>query len=524
MPNDECPSLAKPVPSDAAPSRVRINAIANYVGRGWATLIALACLPLFLNLLGSEAYGLIGAFAIIQAWTLLLDFGMTPTLNREIVRARAGTRDWQSLVDLIRTIEFMLILVGAVLALIVFLAAPFLATEWLSPRQLTVGTVAQAISIMGVLAVSRWIEQAYRAVVQGTEDQVWLNVVQSISETSRWFGSLLVIYFVDRSILAFFLTNLLVSVVSMGVLRARVQAKLYRHDTQHATIRFKELHSIRGFAGGMFLGSLLAFLVIQIDKLVVGSLVPLAEFGIYALAGTAAAGLQQLVQPVSVAVLPRFTALIEAGRREELAATFRNSSQWLCLIVVPTALTIAAFPERTLLAWTGQPEIAAYGGEILTMLMLASMFNALGTLPYMLQLAHGSTALTNMVISMFLVVFLPVLVWATKTYSGFGAATTIAALNLAFLLVMPAFLLRRFLPGEAATWFKSVVFAPTLAAAGVACGIDLVMPDARSQLAALLQLAASAQLIAITVFLCLPWPRERLRAWITRRVRARGVC
>jgi O-antigen/teichoic acid export membrane protein len=519
MPARDCSSRTAPGPVYATSSRVRVNAIANYLGRGWATIIALVCLPLFLEPLGREAYGLIGTFAIIQAWALLLDFGMTPTLNREIVRTRSGARDWQSLFDLLRTVECVVIVIGAVLTLCIVLIARFLATEWLSPHELPGETVIRSISIMGVLAASRWIEQIYRAILQGTEDQVWLNVVQSITETFRWFGSLLMIYLVHRSIEAFFLTNLLVSLVSLWVLRSRVMKGLRQYGRERATFSVRELRSVRGFASGMFLSSVLAFLLTQIDKLVVGNFVSLADFGIYALAGVAAAGLMQLVQPMTIAVLPRFTALIEAHRREELATTFHKSSQWLTAIVLPVGLTIAAFPARSLLAWTGQADVATSGSMILSFLMLGSMFNALLNLPYMLQIAHGWTMLTNTINLAFLVIFLPILIWLTKSYAGVGAAAAIAALNLASLIAMSVPVLRRFLPNELPLWFGAAILAPTLVATVITFCIHLALPEAHSRFEAFVHLAGAALLIGSGVFLCLPWPRSRVHSWVVGRMK-----
>ena len=196
-------------------SRMRVNVIANYVGRGWATIVGLLCLPLFLLILGREAYGLIGAFAVIQAWALLLDFGLTPTLNREIVRARTGARSWQSLADLVRSIELLVVAVGGGVALVVLLAAPILVGVWLDPRELSVALVAHAIAMRGILAAVRWIEQVYRGAIQGSEDQVWLNLAQAGVETARWGGALLVIRFVDANVLLFFGWNLVVALASV---------------------------------------------------------------------------------------------------------------------------------------------------------------------------------------------------------------------------------------------------------------------------------------------------------------------
>ncbi len=65
---------------------VKRNIIANFAGQGWAALMALAFVPLYIKFLGIEAYGLIGFFAMLQGAFQILDFGLSQTMNREMAR------------------------------------------------------------------------------------------------------------------------------------------------------------------------------------------------------------------------------------------------------------------------------------------------------------------------------------------------------------------------------------------------------------------------------------------------------
>lgn len=501
---------------DHAPSSVKMNAIANYIGRGWALAVGIISLPLFLNYLGREAYGLIGAFAVVQAWTLLLDFGLTPTLGREIVRTRSGMRSWQSLVDLVRSVESLVVGLASLGVAFVCFLSPVLANTWLHPHDLLIETVARAISMMGLLAAMRWMEQVYRGAIQGSEDQVWLNLVQAAVESARWLGALLVVRFVAADILCFFGWNLLVSAVSVALLRRRVTRLLHARAAQPAQLRLRELHGVRTFAGGMFLSSILVFLLTQADKLIVGSVVSLADFGIYALAGTAAAGLLQLVQPMNVAILPRLTALAEIRDQVALRAGFRIAAQWLTLIVLPIALTIAVLPERALLAWTGQPEVAASGAAVLSLLMVSSFMNAMANVPYMLQLAHGWTSLTNKINVGMIIVLLPTMIWAARAFAGVGAASVMAVLSLVSLMLVSSLVLSRLLPGEFPHWLARIVIIPLATATAIASLLRYTLPLASDRIHAIAQLALGGMMISAANVLLLPHPRATLLLLVRR--------
>src|SRR5690348_7404766 len=100
------------------------NAIANYSGRIWAAALNVAVIPIYVRLLGPEAYGLIGFFAVLQGAIQLFDVGLSATLNREL--ARLSKQDNRSEgADLIRTLETLYWTFGLAVAVSVTLTAPW---------------------------------------------------------------------------------------------------------------------------------------------------------------------------------------------------------------------------------------------------------------------------------------------------------------------------------------------------------------------------------------------------------------
>ena len=93
-------------------TRLRKNLIANFAGQGAATLIQLAITPVYIRWLGVEAYGLIGFQVTLQALMQVLDFGLSPTINRELARYSALPDKAQESRDFVRTLEVGYWLIG----------------------------------------------------------------------------------------------------------------------------------------------------------------------------------------------------------------------------------------------------------------------------------------------------------------------------------------------------------------------------------------------------------------------------
>ena len=99
------------------------NLLANYLGQGWAALMGLAFVPVYIKYLGIEAYGLIGFFALLQAWLTLLDMGITPTMSREMGRFVGGGSSIGSIRSLLRSVEAIALGIAAVLVAVVWAAS-----------------------------------------------------------------------------------------------------------------------------------------------------------------------------------------------------------------------------------------------------------------------------------------------------------------------------------------------------------------------------------------------------------------
>ena len=81
------------------------NIIANYASQLYTSALAIVLVPLYVHYMGVEAYGLVGFYAMLQGWFLVLDMGVSATLSRQAARFNAGAVDALSLRRLVRAFE-----------------------------------------------------------------------------------------------------------------------------------------------------------------------------------------------------------------------------------------------------------------------------------------------------------------------------------------------------------------------------------------------------------------------------------
>ncbi len=462
--------------------------------------MGIAFVPLYIKYLGMEAYGLIGVFAMLQAWLTLLDMGMTPTLNREMARYTAGAHDAQSIRDLLRSLEIICIATALLIGIVIWLSASWLSTHWLQAEKLPVDKVAQAIAIIGLVVALRFVESLYRGAIIGLQKQVWLSAAASGLATLRWGGAVCVLAWVTSTIEAFFIWQGIVSLLSIFVFALSVH-KYLPSSSQAARFSWDQLKNIWRFASGIMATTLLALLLMQVDKIILSRMLSLEMFGYYILAGTVASVLYQLTGPITQAYYPRFTELVTKNDTAGLIAIYHQAAQIISVLTVPAALILVFFGERLLTLWTGNQVLAHKAAPVMALLAIGTMLNSLMHIPYMLTLAYGWTGFAVRQNTVAVILLVPAILWVAPRYGAIGAAWIWIILNGGYVLIGIHFMHTRLLPKEKWRWYGKDVALPGLTSVVTALACWFAVPSAGSKLLELVWLTTSGMIVLGTTLL-----------------------
>jgi O-antigen/teichoic acid export membrane protein len=494
------------------------NVIANFLGQGWTALIGLAFIPLYVKYLGVEAYGLIGVYAMLQAWLSLLDMGMTPTLNREMARYTAGAHTAQSIRNLLRSLEIICFSIAVLCGSLMWAASEWLASDWLQASKLPIETVAQAVAIMGGVAALRFVEGIYRGTILGLQKQVFFNVVNSTFATLRAVGAVAVLAYGSPTIEAYFLWQGVVSVMSVLTLGFVAYGYLPKTSVPSKFSR-NALMEVWHFAGGMMATTFLALLLTQVDKVMLSKLLSLETFGYYTLAATVAAAITLLISPITQAFYPRFTELVVKGDTQELIHTYHRSAQLVTVLAAPPALMLIFFNENILLIWLGNSVLAHEISPLLALLALGTLLNVLMHIPYMLTLANGWSGFAFWVNLVAVAVLVPAIYWVTPRYGAMGAAWVLVLLNVGYVFIGIHFMHRHLLLMEKWRWYMQDIFAPILAATLTAVFFRLVQPLAIGRLAEFVWLFITGLFIISSAIIATTELRKSIFLNIARRMK-----
>lgn len=467
--------------------------IVSYISQAYISLIGIVLMPIYLQYLGIEAFGLIGFFLMLQNWLQLLDLGLSPTLSREMSLYRGGALSATIVLQRLRSLEWLLGLLALTATLLLILCRNWIAMNWLTFQQLSPDEVSICVVAMTVAAALRWLTGLYRASLIGLEWQMWVNGASALFTTFKFIGVLpLIAYFITTP-LTFFVYQ-----ASIGVLELLIFAwAAYRMLPSAAAGYFPKWDALRAMlpmAGAMAFMTGMWVFTMQIDKLILSKLLSLEEYGYFTLAAMGANGVLMLIPPLSQVLQPRMTILVTQGQNSALSELYRQATQGVTALLVTLGGTLALFAQPVLFAWTGNIHVAQHVAPILLWYGLANILIGLLVLPFMLQFAHGYLRLHVLGNIAWAFILFPALILVALRSGAVGAGKVLFMANLLFLLFWVPIVHRRLMPHAIWQWPLQDILPIALATLLVTWITSLLLPTDSSRLITILLIVASVLL------------------------------
>ncbi|MGI9237272.1 MAG: lipopolysaccharide biosynthesis protein, partial [Woeseiaceae bacterium] len=377
---------------------------------------------------------------------------------------------------LLRSLELVFVVIAVVIFLAVASGSAWIATSWLKVATLSEETVADCVVLMGAIVALRFFAVLYRSGIQGTENQVTLNIASIVLVTIKFVGALLLLKFVTQDIADFFLYQLFVGgleLVAFGIMLYRF---IPSSDNVGASFFWQTLKPVLPFAGGMAYTAGIWVLLTQFDKLVLSNVLSLAEYGYFALVVVIATGISQVGAPISQAILPRMTYLLSQGNEEEMLLLYRQSTQLMAVVILPLAGVVALFSSELLFAWTGDTKAAEWAGPVLLWFALGNGVLAISAFQFYLQFAHGQLRLHVIYNSVAAAIQIPVILYAAYVHGVIGVALTWFLLRVLTFLIWTPIVHKKFADGIHWSWLLGDIgpsFAMTMALLLIATNLDL---------------------------------------------------
>lgn len=454
----------------------KLNIISNYVAQIINSVLGLIAIPIYINYLGTESFGLIGVFATIQGLLTILDLGITPTLSREMALYSTGSSSELHIKNLFKTLEIFVFFILIVIIFSTFISANYLSRNFVSSQTLTYTEISNALKIMGFVAALKFYESLYKSALIGLEKQLLFNGIFILFFIIKTVGSILILAYFSNKLFDFFIWQAIVSIINILILRWKTVNSFHNREVK-GEYDFNTIKTIWKFAAGMATSTILSLVLTQFDKLVLIKFLSLTDFSYYYVASTIGGALLMLINPITQAYHPKLTKFHASNNQNKLIETFHEGAQLINVIFGTACVVIIFYAKDLLLIWTHKTEFSDKSNLILILLVMGYLFNGLGWMNYHLQQAIGWTSLiikNNIIAILF---YVPAVYFLVPKYGAIGASVIWILLNLYYLVISSHFMFNKVIKHEKYNWIKKDLFLPLITGTIVVFLFKLITPE-----------------------------------------------
>jgi O-antigen/teichoic acid export membrane protein len=447
---------------------VKKNIIANIVGRFWSILSSFLFIPLYIRYLGFESYSVISFSLVVVAMMAVLDAGLTATLSREFSRLDISLSEK---IKVFRTLETTYFIIIAFCVFIVFSLSNIIVENGLNLKSISTEKVSYYIKIISFDIGFQLLLRFYLGGMLGLEKQVKANIYQVAWGILR-NGLVVVVIIYEPTLEMFFVWQTFATLFFTVLFRLSLNRELtgfYKFEFS-LKIEKKVLKNIWRFAGGMLLISLVAALNTQMDKIAISKFLPVESLGYYTLAVSLSTSILVVVSPISIALLPRFTALFSDNNKKEAVLLFNKVTLFIAIIVFSIMANMSFFAKELIWVWTGDMQLSQRVFNFIPILAFTFAMLSLATIPYNIAIANGYTKLNNILGLVSLIITLPGYWFFTKKYGAIGAASLYCVVQTMITLIYIYFINKKFIGMSLfATYVKQMILPLLLTIAIAFC-------------------------------------------------------
>ena len=443
-------------------SLTAISVLINYVSRGWAALLAIAFVPIFIKFLGIEGYALVGLYISLSSLMVFVNIGLNATVLRELARYSGGALSSQEAKDLVFSAASLFTGMLLVFMALAYLAIPIVFYDWAASSELEHSQVILSIKLAFVALALRAVGALYRNGLIGLDKHIIANTIDIISISARYIGVTILLVFYKNDIVFFFIAQVIICLGEIISYRVALLVNLpitERNARWQMRLLIKNWRYSIGVAG---LGCLTA-LLLQVDKLILTKMVSLEQFGYYSVAFTIAAVLSALSYPVVVTWQPKLARLHAEKNFFQLNVMYKYGCRLLVLVTVPASLVLCAFANELLYLWQQSEDVIQNSSLTMSLLVLAQMMLALTYMTQVLQMAYGWTRLLVISQALALLVLVPALVIMSSYWGIVGAASAVLLVLSLYSVIITYRANTRLVPDMAVKWLMNYI-APSIVA------------------------------------------------------------
>jgi len=379
-------------------------------------IAAFFAIPILLNVLGPEAFGILTLFLVLIGYTNIFEFGLGRSITHLLSSMPQATKEWQS-----RVCSSALVLglaIGVLGGIAFWFGLSRLLFDWIQIPKALAPSAKEALAWLCLSIPLVVMGPILIGIMEANQKFKVINLVRSVTGVFLFLAPVIVSNY-STNLAAIITSMLIVRIFSVTILlflvRCLLQIKIVPF-LSHGHIAKKLLT----FGGWLTLSAVIGPLLVYGDRFILSAYVGLAETTSYATPFEAVVRFLFVPAAIIGVMFPRMVGLItlnDSGVR----TLYRETHLYVFLAIAPVTLVFLLMGETVLQFWLRIEDVTVMA-DIARVLAIALLINAMAHCPQALIQAHGKPSWTGTLHIIEAVVWMIYTPWIIAEYGATGAA------------------------------------------------------------------------------------------------------
>ncbi|MCG7950169.1 MAG: flippase [Candidatus Thiodiazotropha endolucinida] len=401
--------------------RLAKNVVWNLLSIIVPFLVAIITIPILIDGIGKDRFGLLAISWMFVGYFSLFDFGLGRALTVLVAKC-LGEHQHHKIPGLVWTAMILMTLLGVIGFVVIFWLTPWLVGSVLKvPSELQHET-QKAFYLLSVSIPFVIVTVGLRGVIAAYQQFKLLTAIRIPMGIFTFVGPVAVLPFSTSlyPIVAVLVAGRFIAVLAHFLLMFRIVPEV----RQHYRIDPSQLRPLFGFGGWMTVSNIVVPLMVSMDRFVIGAVLSVTAVAFYTTPYEIVFRLMVIPTAFVAVLLPAqsTTLAIEQGQdRKYSAELFNKGLSYIFIALFPLLLVISLFSFDGLKLWVGE-EFAENGYQVMQWLAVGVLFYGLSLVPFSLVQSAGHPDWSAKLHLLELPIYLAGLWWALTHYGILGAA------------------------------------------------------------------------------------------------------
>jgi O-antigen/teichoic acid export membrane protein len=408
------------------------------LGYGIPIIAALIFIPILINGLGNEKFGILNLAWMIIGYFSFFDFGIGKGLTK-IVAEKISSDQADQIPVLFWTSLILMLMISSIIAVLLLFFVPFFVNLFNVSQNLKQETIytfyvlCLSIPIVSTAAGLRGVLEAHLKF--GT-----INVVRIVLGLFTFVGPIVCLVFTNS--LLWIVIVLLIIRVLIWLWYLQICIKTNPGIKSKGVLDFKSIKPVIKFSAWISLVNIIGPVILYADRFIIGVLISATAISYYAVSYEVVSKLLLISGALVGVLFPVFSASYFSSP-EVSKKIFLRGIKFIFLIIYPIVFLIVIFAFEGMGVWLGD-NFADNSALILQLLAIGILFNSISSIPNNFFQGTGQPRIPAL-INLIELPFYLLAMWLTIKHWGIqGAAITYMVAAAADALIMFAFARRKF--------------------------------------------------------------------------------